>query len=86
MEDLTKRRLRAEALGKLGPESAPLTILRAGSGHVVFSSVDLTTGLLGANTVGILGYEPAYAQALVRNLIFWTLDGQPEGAAAAPPR
>ena len=33
-------------------------------------TVDLTSGLLDSRTVGVLGYEPAYAQALVKNVVF----------------
>jgi hypothetical protein len=76
MEDLGKRRLREAALARLGRTGGALTLVSAGKGHVVWSPLDFTTGLLGADTMGILGYEPAYAQALVKNVIFWAMDGQ----------
>jgi hypothetical protein len=74
--------LRAEA--KAGPATQPtpsrrdgtFEYLAAGKGHVVFTTLDLTTGLVGANTWGVIGYEPSYAQAFVQNVIFWTIDGQ----------
>jgi hypothetical protein len=44
----------------------------------VYSRLDLTSGLLDTHTLGILGYDPAYAQSLIKNIVFWTLDGQPE--------
>jgi hypothetical protein len=50
--------------------------LAAGKGHVVFTTLDLTTGLVGANTWGVIGYEPSYAQSFVQNVVFWTIDGQ----------
>jgi hypothetical protein len=50
--------------------------LAAGKGHVIFTTLDLTTGLVGANTWGVIGYEPSYCQAFVQNVIFWTIDGQ----------
>ena len=53
-----------------------LTELSAGRGHIILSPIDLTSGLLNTNTWGILGYDPAYSQSLLKNLILWTLDGQ----------
>ena len=78
MEDLSKPVLRAYAMDVLG-RSKGLGLpeeIAAGKGHVISTSLDLTTGLLGANTWGILGYDPNYAQSLVKNVILWTLDGQ----------
>ena len=50
---------------------------KAGKGHVIFTSlVTVTSGLLNTGTWGILGYEPTYSQNLLKNAIFWTLDGQ----------
>ena len=43
---------------------------------MIFSPLDLTSGLLGTNTWGIIGYAPDYAQSLLQNIILWTLDGQ----------
>jgi hypothetical protein len=48
---------------------ARLETLRAGNGRVIYSELDLTSGFLGTNTWGIAGYEPAYAQTLVKNLL-----------------
>ena len=76
MEDLPKRRLRQNALIKYGANGGPLTILSAGKGHIIYSPLDITSGLLGTDTGGILGYEAGYAQSLVKNILFWTLDGQ----------
>jgi hypothetical protein len=52
-------------------------ILESGRGAVIVSELDLTSGLLGTNTLGILGYDPAYAQQFVQNLILWTVNGRP---------
>ena len=43
--------------------------------HVIVTDLDLTTGLLGAHTWGIVGYHPDYARSLVKNIILWTVDG-----------
>ena len=48
----------------------------AGKGAAIVSDLDLTSGLLGTQTLGIVGYDPAYAHAFVRNVILWTLNGR----------
>jgi hypothetical protein len=78
MSDLSKPVLRlyaTEVLGRSNGLGLPEEIT-AGKGHVILTSLDLTTGLLGTTTWGILGYDPNYAQSLVKNTILWTLDGQ----------
>jgi len=77
MEDLTHPRLRPFALEKLGnpPDEFPSSFT-AGRGHVICTSLDMTCGLLGTNTWGILGYEPSYSQSFIKNLLLWTVDGQ----------
>jgi hypothetical protein len=44
-----------------------------GKTRVFFSDWDITSGFLGTNTWGILGYAPASAQALGRNIILYAL-------------
>ncbi len=70
-DDLTKVPLRPFASEKLGTHDVPIDGLKFGHGWVVFSRLDLTTGLLGTQSWGILGYDPAAAQALVKNAILW---------------
>jgi hypothetical protein len=76
MADLDRPRLRPYAIAKLGEDHPPaagaIQVIRDGKGLVVYSPLDLTTGLLGANTWGVLGYEPASARAFVRNLVLNT--------------
>jgi hypothetical protein len=67
MSDLRQPKMR------LGVPSAPLLGVHAGSGQIVFSRLDLTSGLLGSNTVGIAGYQPGYCQDLVKNVVLWTI-------------
>ena len=64
-------RLRGFAIEHLGQLAPQVQIFKLGSGYVAFSSLDLTSGLLGTNTWGIMGYEPNSAQTFVRNLVFW---------------
>jgi hypothetical protein len=77
-QDVTQLRLRPDTALRLGRSAGNLRFLAAGKGHVLIAPLDITSGLLGTNTSGILGYDPAYAAALVKNLVFWTLDGQAE--------
>lgn len=76
MADLDHPRLRPYAIAKLGDDQLPaayaVQVIRFGKGTVVYSPLDLTTGLLGANTWGVLGYEPGFARAFVRNLLLST--------------
>jgi hypothetical protein len=84
MADLSKPLFRQFVLDKTGPRFAGgLEILSAKKGHVIFSPLDLSSGLLGTNTWGIWGYAPNYSQSFMQNLIFWTVDGQRENAPAA---
>jgi hypothetical protein len=79
MEDLYHPRLRPFAIERLGHSGIFPYYQAAGKGHVIATNLDLTCGLLNADTWGIIGYDPAYAQALVKNVLFWALDGQPDG-------
>lgn len=64
-------RLRAYAIDRLGQVAPPIRLIKVGKGQVVFSALDLTSGLLGTNTWGIAGYEPVSAQKFARNLVLW---------------
>lgn len=82
-DDLTKPRLRPDVGDRVGDASTTFLGLAAGRGRVVFTALDLTAGLLGTRTWGVAGYEPDYAQAFMKNLLFWAADGRP-GPAATP--
>jgi hypothetical protein len=69
-DDLRTPELRLYTLEKLG-RGVGAKVLTFGKGTVIFSPIDLTTGLLGTSSWGILGYEPAYAQATMKNIILW---------------
>lgn len=78
MDDLRRPRMRPYAQEKLtGRPSGGLQVMQVGNGHVVITPIDVTSGLLGTQTWGIYGYHPSFAQSVVKNVIFWTLDGQP---------
>jgi hypothetical protein len=68
--DLVKPLLRSFA-NQNGGKDLPIEVMQYGKGWVIFSRLDLTTGLLGTQSWGILGYDPAYAQALMKNAVLW---------------
>ena len=76
MDDLSKPKLRQFTVPGRVNETAPILGFAAGKGHVIFTPIDVTSGLLGTRTWGIAGLHPDYAPAFVKNLVFWTLDGQ----------
>ena len=76
MEDLTHSRLRPYAIEKLGTSGNNLSLFKSGKGHVIFTNLDITSGLLNTGTWGIIGYEAATAQNLMKNAILWTVDGE----------
>jgi hypothetical protein len=79
--DLTHPLLRSFA-NQNGGKNMPIQVMRYGKGWVIYSRLDLTTGLLGTQTWGILGYDPAYAQALMNNAVLWAEARSPVPAPA----
>jgi hypothetical protein len=78
MDDLSKPKLRpTDADNRPAVNGAtPISGFAAGGGHVIYTPLDVTSGLLGTRTWGIAGLHPDYAPAFVKNLVFWTVDGQ----------
>jgi len=68
-----------------GRQTMPkLQAMNFGSRHaVIFSEEDVTSGLLGTNTWGILGYSPETSETLARNILLYAANNSP-GAATAP--
>jgi hypothetical protein len=69
--ELLVPRLRPYAAEVLKDAVPDLAVIKAGKGAVVLSPLDLTTGLAGANTWSIAGYDVTTANALVRNALLW---------------
>jgi hypothetical protein len=44
---------------------------RCGKGWVPVSRFGLTTGLLGSNVSGVVGFSPDYSVGVVKNLLVW---------------
>jgi hypothetical protein len=70
MRSIDRLHLRPYAAQKL-TAAPPLEQLTAGKGKVIFSSLDITTGLLGTNPWGLIGYNADSAQTVVNNLVIW---------------
>ena len=83
MEEISKPRIREFAMDALGTHAGMPEEIVSGKGHIIYTYLDITTGLLGTNTWGIMGYDANYAQSLVKNAILWTIDGQHDEAPMA---
>jgi hypothetical protein len=74
MDRLTQALLRPYARQQLGRDAGQIRMCTLGRGAIIYSPLDLTSGLLGTNTWGILGLRPDYAQSLAKNAVLWSLD------------
>ena len=72
MEDVALAVLRPYAQKQLGKAAGKLEQIQLGKGRIIISGIDFSTGLVGCNAWGIIGYEPGYALKLVKNLIVWS--------------
>lgn len=66
---LPPKMLRLYAMEQLQIETPRLRAATLGRGRVIFSPLDLTSGLLGTNTWGVLGFLPDYSESVARNLV-----------------
>jgi hypothetical protein len=71
MDDLSASALplRSFTLTRLDALSASPQGFVHGKGRVIYTPLDITCGLLGTNTWGILGYTPVAAQSLLKNIV-----------------
>jgi hypothetical protein len=72
MKDLPPKALRLYALEQLRNDTPRLKQMTLGKGRIVFSALDIRSGLLGTNTWGVLGYLPEYSEALMKNFVLMT--------------
>ena len=63
--------LRPYAIERHGASQPQLELLSLGKGYVLFSPIDLTSGLLGTNTYPIDGYQPASTEAFLQRVVTW---------------
>ena len=73
MDALPKPKLRNYATSLLSGPVPDIQYANVGKGTIIFSSLDVTTGLLSSSTYAINGYTPAYCQSLMKNVILWAL-------------
>lgn len=59
----------------LGKGAARLELIEHGKGRVIYSPLDLSAGLVQTGAQSVMGYTPAYAQSLMRNLVLWAAEG-----------
>lgn len=67
--DAPSKALRLYALEQLRSPNSRIKAAAVGKGRVIFSALDITSGLLATNTWGILGYSPEFADAVAHNLM-----------------
>jgi hypothetical protein len=51
----------------------PIVSMKLGQGQVIFSELDVTSGLLGTTTWGVTGYLPQTSQAIAGNTLLWSM-------------
>jgi hypothetical protein len=78
MDDLPGAQVRQFVRSKGWGTTGRLEYLNFGKGKVIFNPLDIGSGLLGSNTWGIMGFEPAYASSLMKNLLIWSATGMKE--------
>ncbi|HEX4123671.1 MAG TPA: DUF4159 domain-containing protein [Tepidisphaeraceae bacterium] len=76
MTDCSRPHIRQYADQSIGFLPTLPRIERYGYGHMIFSPLDMTSGLLGTGTWGISGYTADYSLAFMQNLMLWTARGQ----------
>ncbi len=62
--DVPTQTLRLYALEQLGNNTTRIKSAPLGKGRIIFSGLDLCSGLVGTNTWGILGYLPEYSEVV----------------------
>ena len=67
-------KLRPFAADLGGTRTFAVQAVAVGKGLVLFCPVDVTTGLLGTNTWGVNGYDPAAAYGLARNALLYAAE------------
>jgi hypothetical protein len=78
MDDVSTPRVRPYVETRGLAASARVDLIPAGRGAVILCPLDLTTGLLGCNTWGILGFDPDDALKLTKNAVLWSAKGMAE--------
>jgi len=75
MSDLKTLTLRPYGQVKLGKKTGSVSELNLGKGHVIYTDIDVTNGLLGSRTSGIVGFDTPSALNLLKNILLWSATG-----------
>jgi hypothetical protein len=78
MDDLSRPLVRPYVKSRGYGTGGRIDAVTFGRGKVILSPLDLTTGLLGCNTWGVLGFDPAYSLKLMKNVVVWSATGMAE--------
>lgn len=70
-DDLRVRGLRPYVAERDGVRSGKLQLGTFGKGRIVYSPLDLSTGLAGSKSWGVSGYSPDYSIGVVKNVLLW---------------
>ena len=76
LEEISLRKYAAAVKGKRPSDAALEAVTVNGRVRILFSPFDITSGLLGTDTWGIVGYAPKSAQALAENILRWGMEQQ----------
>lgn len=70
-DDLHKLNVEMYVSEKRAGRSTRLQVGRCSKGWVIFSPMDITHGLLGMHTWGVMGYTPETCKGIVKNILVW---------------
>src|SRR5262249_15415740 len=77
MDDLTKPQFREGTVARVGAEGVKLRSLSLGKGRILYSPIDITSGLLGTNNLGILGSKSSTACSVAKNVVIQSQNNPP---------
>jgi hypothetical protein len=78
MEKILPLKVRTYVVQVLGDKTPPpMLSLKLGDGQVIFSDLDVSSGLLGTATWGIVGYLPPTSLGIAKNLLLWSMRPPP---------
>jgi hypothetical protein len=74
MVDVSKVKINDEATERFGSDAPMIQIAKAGKGYVLFSAMDLTTGMLDCRVMGVAGYKADWVSGFMNNLLLWAAE------------
>ncbi len=74
MLDLSKVKFNDQAVEKFGGDAPMIQMAKLGKGYVIFSSLDLSTGMLDCRVMGIAGFKGDWVSGFMNNLLIWAAE------------